>query len=174
MRTVVLEIVRGGAATLLGLYAGGVFFAVIAPSVGRLPGPVYVPYWKALNTDYGRVMPPFLLTCLALLVATCALSYGRGRTAFWLSVAATVLVLATIVLTVTQMEPLNRLVDGWSPDDAPADFAAVRGRWLALHTVRTVLAVLAFVSLLTAQGTDRPKPPHARPATAVVGVGVAR
>lgn len=167
MRTVALEIVRGGAATLLGLYAGGVFFAVIAPSIGRLPGPVYVPYGKPLNADHGRAMPRFLLTCLALLVATCALSYGQGRVVFCLSLAAAVLVLATIVLTVTQMEPLNRLVDGWSPSDPPADFAAVRDRWLALHTVRTVLAVLAFISLLTAQGSDRAEQPHARPAAAV-------
>ncbi|MFF3562464.1 anthrone oxygenase family protein [Streptomyces sp. NPDC002574] len=172
MRTVVLEIVRAGAATLLGLYAGGVFFAVITPSVGRLPGPVYVPYWKALNADYGRVMPPFLLTCLALLVATCALSYRQGPLVFGLSLAAGVLVLATIVLTVTQMEPLNRLVDGWSPSEPPTDFVAVRDRWLTLHTVRTVLAVVAFVSLLVAQGSDREGPSHPRPA-AVGGSAVA-
>ncbi|MFD3456143.1 anthrone oxygenase family protein [Streptomyces sp. NPDC058691] len=172
MRTVVLEIVRAGAATLLGLYAGGVFFTVIAPSVARLPGPAYVPYWKALNADYGRAMPPFLLTCLALLIATCALSYRQGPLVFCLSLAAAVLVLGTIVLTVTQMEPLNRLVDGWSSDAPPADFTAVRDRWLTLHTVRTVLAVLAFVSLLIAQGSDREELPHPRPA-AVGGAAVA-
>jgi hypothetical protein len=151
MPTMVLQIVRAAATALLGLYAGGVFFVVIAPSLGRLPASAYVPYWQALNTDYGRAMPPFLLTCLGLLAATAALTYGRGRLAFVLTVAAAVLVVATIVLTVTQMEPLNRLADGWSADRPPVDWQTLRQRWLTLHAVRTVIALLAFVSLLAAR-----------------------
>ena len=166
MRPLLFDLTRTLATAMLGLYAGGVFFIVIAPSVGRLPASAYVPYWQAVNIDYGRAMLPFLLTCLALLIATAALSYGRGWPVFTLSVVAALLVIATIVLTVTQLEPINRVADTWSPERLPTDWAAQRQRWLALHTVRTILAVLAFASLLTAKALDRPSTPSARPAAA--------
>jgi hypothetical protein len=71
-------------------------------------------------------MPPFLLTCLGLLVVTCVLSYRRGWPVFGLTAGALLLVLGTIVLTVTQLEPINQLADAWNPDRPPADFAALR------------------------------------------------
>ncbi|MEW2444385.1 DUF1772 domain-containing protein [Micromonospora marina] len=160
----IVESVRTAATALLGLYAGGVFFTVITPSVGRMPPSAYVPYWQALNTDHGRAMPPFLLACLVLLIATAVLSYGRGRPVFILSVIAALLVIATIVLTVSQLEPLNRVADTWSADRPPANWAAERDRWITLHTVRTVAAVLAFASLLIAKAVDRPSVPSAQAA----------
>jgi uncharacterized membrane protein len=173
LRPLLLETARTVATAMLGLYAGGVFFTVLAPSVGRLPASAYVPYWQALNIDYGRAMPPFLLTCLASLIATAALSYGRGWPVFTLSVIAVLLVITTIILTVTQLEPINRVVDTWSPDRPPTDWATQRQRWLTLHTVRTIVAMLAFASLLTAKSLDRPSAPSAeldlsRPHRAVV------
>lgn len=155
MRPLLLEITRMASTLLLGLYAGGVFFVVVAPSLGRLPGPAYVRYWQALNTDYGRAMPPFLLTCLALVLITCVLSYRRGWLVFALTAGALLLVLCTIVLTVTQMEPINQLANTWNPDQPPADWAVLRQRWVTLHAVRTAIAVLAFAGLLTAQMIDR-------------------
>jgi disulfide bond formation protein DsbB len=155
MRTTLLDLIRTAATVLLGLYAGGVFFVVLAPSLRRLPGDAYVRYWQSLNTDYARAMPPMLLTCLALMVATCALSYRHGRLVFGLGTVAVLLTAATIVLTVTQMEPLNRLADTWDPTQLPADWAEVRQRWLTLHTARTVIAVLAFIAFLAANTLDR-------------------
>lgn len=155
MRATVLDLVRTAATVLLGLYAGGVFFVVIAPSLGRLPGDAYVRYWQGLNTDYGRVMPPILLVCLALMVTTCVLTYRHGWLVFGLGTVAVLLTVATIVVTVTQMEPLNRLADGWNPAQLPADWADVRQRWLTLHTVRTVIAMLAFIAFITAHTLDR-------------------
>jgi uncharacterized membrane protein len=153
---------------LLGLFAGGVLFVVIAPSLTDLPGAAYVPYWQALNDDYGRAMPPLLLTCMALILTSAILSHtrGRGRLTVWLTVTALLLVALTVVVTVTQMEALNRLADAWDPRQLPADWADVRQRWLTWHNLRTVLAVLAFASLLTAQATDRPGP---APATTRTG-----
>ncbi|GAA0440947.1 hypothetical protein Acor_12070 [Acrocarpospora corrugata] len=140
---------------LLGLFAGGVFFTVLAPSLRLLPGPAYVRYWQALNIDYGRAMPVLLLTCLALLLATCVLSYRRGWLVFGLSVAALLLIAATIVLTVTQLEPLNLLANSWNADQLPADWTDARESWWTLHAVRTVMAVTAFAGLLVAQAVDQ-------------------
>ncbi len=88
------------------------------------------------------------------MVATPVLSARRGPLVLGTAVAATVLVVATIVLTVTQVEPLNRLADSWNPDALPADRGTVRDTWTGLHLVRTVLAVAAFALLLASQVAD--------------------
>ncbi|GGO70056.1 DUF1772 domain-containing protein [Nonomuraea cavernae] len=155
MRVVLLEVARTGATLLLGLFAGGLVFTVLAPSLRSLPGSAYVRYWQALNTDYRRAMPVLLLTCLVLLLATCVASYPRGRLGFWLVVAATLLLVATIALTLTALDPLNQLADSWDADRPPAGWADVRLRWWTLHLVRTAMATLGFVALLIAQVVDR-------------------
>jgi len=161
MRTsLLLQIARTAAVLLLGLYAGGVLFGVLAPSVMLLPGSAYLPYWQALNADYGRAMPVLLLTTLAFLVLTCILSFldRRGQRIFILSVVALLLTIATIVLTVTQLEPLNRLANSWTVENLPTEWVDVRARWWTLHIIRTILAVLAFAALLIAQAIDNAAP----------------
>jgi len=149
-----LTVTRSIALLLVGLYAGGLLFVVLAPSAGRLPGSAYVRHWQALNTDYGRVMPPLLLTSVLALIITTALSGHRGALVFALSAGALVLVVLTIVLTVAVMDPLNRLADSWDPDHLPARWPEVRHRWAALHLVRTLLAVAAFAGLTLTQVID--------------------
>ncbi|MEU5869096.1 DUF1772 domain-containing protein [Nonomuraea sp. NPDC047529] len=143
------------ATLLIGLYAGGVAFVVLAPSVARLPGPAYVRYWRALNVDHGRAMPPLLPAGIAALIVVTALSWRRGWFAFGAGAVALILVILTVVLTLAGLGPLNRMADAWDPDLLPADWQEIRGRWQNLHLVRTGLALAAFVCLLTVQTFDR-------------------
>ncbi|MEO6956427.1 MAG: DUF1772 domain-containing protein [Antricoccus sp.] len=150
-----LEFARSIALLSVGLYAGGVLFVVLAPSTGRLPGPAYVRQWQALNTDYGRAMPPLLLTCVLALIATTALSWHHGPLVLGLGICALVLVVLIMALTVVVMEPLNRTADSWNPDQLPITWQQVRQRWAGLHLVRTILGVSAFACLVLAQAVDR-------------------
>ncbi|WP_336204004.1 DUF1772 domain-containing protein [Nonomuraea sp. LPB2021202275-12-8] len=150
-----LTVSRTVALLLVGVYAGGVVFVVIAPSVSRLPGSAYVRYWQALNVDYGRGMPPMLLTGIAVLLVVAVLSWSRGWLVFGLTVAALILVILTVVLTLAGMEPLNRTANTWDPDRLPAGWQEIRQQWFNLHLVRTALALAAFACLIVAQGADR-------------------
>lgn len=53
-----------------------------------------------------------------------------------------------IVLMVTiwaaQINPINKLVNSWTPDRLPPNWAQFRDRWHYLHTVRLVLSAVAF------------------------------
>ncbi|MGW0433364.1 anthrone oxygenase family protein [Micromonospora sp. NPDC003197] len=158
MHRISLPIVRAAGTLLLGLFTGGMFCLLLAPSVRELPAPAYIHYWQALNTDYPRNMPPLLLTCLALLLLSGVLSYRRGWWVFGLTGGAALLVAATVVLTVAVLEPINHVVDTWSPDAPPADWAELRDRWWRLHTVRTALVLVAFAGMLAVQVIDRPRP----------------
>ncbi|WP_449373702.1 anthrone oxygenase family protein [Arthrobacter psychrolactophilus] len=155
MRQLILQIARTTSVFIVGLYAGGVFLFSLAPSVGRLPATSYLPYWQALNADYASTMPPLLLLGLVLLIVTCVSQFRHSRLTFGLTAAAVVLLAATIVLTVTQLEPLNQLANGWSLDQLPADWEGIRKHWWSLHTGRTVLALLAFAALLVADASER-------------------
>lgn len=159
MRIWSFEIVRALATVLVALYAGGVFLVVIAPSVTRLPADAYTLWWQAMNRDMGRAMPPMLLSCLGLLILTAVLGYGRSKPAFVAAVVAILLILATIGLTVIQMEPLNAVGDTWNPNAPPADWTEVRSRWQRLHLVRTLFALLTLATLLSAYVVERAGPP---------------
>jgi uncharacterized membrane protein len=148
------RIVRAFALLLVGIYAGGVTFALLAPSTFGLPGSAYVPYWQALNHDYGTVMPILLLTGLVVVVAAAVLSRRRPRPVLALTVGAAVLVIAVIALTVTQMEPLNQLVGSWDPNQLPVTWPAVLAEWHTWHWLRTILALAAFGSLLASSVLD--------------------
>lgn len=152
--SVTLFTLRAISTLLVGLYAGGVFFTVLAPSVNRLPGQAYVPYWQAENTDYGRVMPVLVLASLMATVATAFLSRGHGLAVGLLTILGALLVAATIVVTLVFMEPLNRAADGWNPSGLPDGWEAVRAQWLHWHLLRTVCAVAAFGCLVVAQAID--------------------
>ncbi|MEV4246360.1 hypothetical protein AB0J63_23430 [Streptosporangium canum] len=56
-----------------------------------------------------------------------------------------------------------RLADSWNADRPPADWTDIRRHWWTLHTIRTAMAVLAFLALLIANVADRTKgaPPGA-------------
>ena len=154
MNLLALQVTRGASLFLVGLYAGGVLFTVLAPSLADLPGPAYVRYWQALNDDYGRTMPVLLLTAIVCTLVAAVLSRGRGGLVLGLSVLALLLLVSTVVLTLTQMEPLNRLADSWNPDHLPADWSETQKSWLSWHAVRTAVGMAAFASLLAAQTLD--------------------
>ncbi|MGW4470765.1 anthrone oxygenase family protein [Nonomuraea sp. NPDC004354] len=158
--SLVLTASRMVALLLVGLYAGGVFFVVIAPSVTRMPGPAYVRYWQALNVDYGRGMPPLLLAGIAAMFVVSVLSWRRGWLVFGVSSAALILVILAVCLTLAGMEPLNQIANSWDPDRLPADWHESRQRWVNLHLVRTALALAAFACLIIGQGVDRAGPEH--------------
>lgn len=150
-----LAVARSIALLLVGLYTGGVVFIVLAPSAARLPGPTYVGQWQALNKDYSRAMPLLLLTTVAALIVTTVLSWHRGQLVVLLDIAAVLLVVLTIVLTVAAMEPLNRLANSWNPDRLPDVWDQTRQRWIRLHLARTVMALAAFACALVAAAVDR-------------------
>ena len=154
MNDLALLLTRSAATLLVGLFAGGVLFTVLAPSLADLPGSAYVRSWQALNQDYGRAMPVLLLTAIACTLAATVLALRRGPVAIGFTAAGLILTVATVVLTVARMEPLNELANGWDPDRLPADWSEVRSQWLGLHGIRTALAVSAFVSLLVVQALD--------------------
>lgn len=100
------------------------------------------------------LLVPAILSSIALAVAV----IRRGGTKRWLPLAAVLLLLVTLVISVSISVPINTAQSNWSVVAPPADWSAVRDRWQLAHVARTTTAVLAFALLtLTAMPAASPK-----------------
>lgn len=136
----------------MGVMAGVfVIFAVtIMPGLGRTDDRTFVGAFQAI--DRAIMNPLFLLTFLGALgfPALAAVLYlpAQSRSVLPWIVAALVLYLAVVVITMRVNVPLNEEIKAAGHPDQVADLTAVRERfeapWVRWNLVRTVLNVLAF------------------------------
>ncbi|GHF55348.1 putative membrane protein [Deinococcus metalli] len=142
-----MRLILGLATFLAGLNAGllmtGVLESIHMKTVG-LGG--YLQFHQPRDQLYRRVMPPLLLTLMALCIV-CGL-FGMSGSARLLSWVAFALVALDIMLTVRVMVPLNGWLQKFDALNPPPEAQQVRERWYALHPLRTVLGLGAFVALL--------------------------
>jgi uncharacterized membrane protein len=152
-----VKLVRAAALILavvtVGMFAGvfGLYSNAIMPGLRRTDDRTFVGAFQAIDTAV--INPRFLSTLFGGLGFTglaVALHVGEEHWAAlpWL-VAAFVLYLIVIIVTVTVNVPLNDAIKAAGDPDRITDLAAVReqfseNRWLRWNHLRTVLTVSAF------------------------------
>jgi uncharacterized membrane protein len=152
-----LRILTLVAATIaVGLMAGvfAAFTLAIMPGLRRTDHRTFVAAFQAI--DRAIINPLFLLCFLGALgftaLAAVASLPADVRSVLPWVLAAFMLYLATLVITVRVNVPLNNAIKAAGDPDRIADLAAVRerfdeGRWARWNAARTVLSVLALGSL---------------------------
>ena len=89
-----------------------------------------------------------IATLLPALIATAVLVYRDfGTNRRWLTVAALILLVSVLGLTVMVNLPINADQLHWNTQSPPADWTTVRDSWQIAHTFRTTAAFLAFAAL---------------------------
>jgi len=127
----------------LGLLAGMMLGILIAGYAARgLPEESWTRRFQIENRLFTKTMPPSLMLPLLGLMALVPLTHDAVRS--WFAVAA-VLTAIVLIITIALEVPINRRVASWSAGAAPANWTAVRDRWLWYHLARTVVGVLAFL-----------------------------
>ena len=127
----------------LGLLAGMMLGILIAGYAARgLPEESWTLRFQIENRLFTKTMPPSLMLPLLGLMALLPLTHDAVRS--WFAVAA-VLTAIVLVITIALEVPINRKVASWTPGAAPANWTAVRDRWLWYHLARTVVGLLAFL-----------------------------
>jgi uncharacterized membrane protein len=97
---------------------------------------------QVMDALFRRVLPAWWnLTALALIVSA-VLTRGPSRVLF---AVAAVLMLVALAVTVRVEVPMNRAIALWDSAAPPANWAAVRDRWLMFHLVRTCCGTVAFL-----------------------------
>jgi hypothetical protein len=146
----------------LALLPSAVFFGIavylfIAPAYDKLSGRAFVEFFHKVD-PYMKVRAPRLgLARFALLLLLLGLT-GRqwAGVPFWLTAAAWLLGVVSMVIAVRGNVPLGRQMDHWSPDAPPPGWETVRDRWLRYHDLRGAAEAASFVLLLAAALLYRP------------------
>jgi uncharacterized membrane protein len=77
-------------------------------------------------------------------------AYMARAEARWCFLAAGLLLLVGIAVTIAIEVPINKAIASWTPDRMAADWAERRARWVRFHWVRTVMGMAAFACAVAA------------------------
>jgi uncharacterized membrane protein len=132
------------AVLMVGLLAGLMLGTGIEQrSLRALDAFAWVTEHQVMDAVFSRLMPPFWNATAAMLLIATLFSPGRSR---WCFAAGAALLILSLVVTVRIEVPMNRAIAHWNPAAAPANWSAIRDRWLAFHALRTVSGITAFVA----------------------------
>jgi uncharacterized membrane protein len=142
---------------LVGLLAG-VLVGVLMVETALLDVPASV-YTAVQKPKHAIFEPIALVYALTVVFGITILAMSRGQfrtTAFAFTAAGMLCLIASIVTTLLVNVPINaEIMNTWSVESPPADWAQVRDRWNLFHTIRTGLNVVAFLFLLLAATASR-------------------
>src|SRR6195952_3058459 len=108
----------------------GVEFAVavfVNPIFDRLPNDGGLHARSDGARVVGGVMPIWYIGSLLLVAAWMAVAWNDSRT--WAVLTAGILLVASVIMSVTLLVPINSRVAKWSVADAPADWRQQGRRW---------------------------------------------
>jgi uncharacterized membrane protein len=141
--TVLIQIFSLCAVILTGIVAGSMFGAGLSLYSSRqLPEDAWTMRFQLEDSIFARVMPTLSQAQLLCLVVSLFLTHGASRVLWG---AATALSLVVLAISIGLEVPLNKQIQLWTPGAAPAEWMAIRDRWLWNHLCRAIAAVSAFV-----------------------------
>jgi hypothetical protein len=143
-----MEIVQFAALVLTSLSMGVHFgtWLTEAPLRETQSGALFTEVQQGRDRVAARVMP-ILGNAAILSVAACVVLARAIPGAFALSLAALILIIGDMAVTLAGNVPINKQVQSWKVTAPPPEWAALRDRWEKLHTMRTVLIVSGFALL---------------------------
>ncbi|MGW1227667.1 anthrone oxygenase family protein [Streptomyces sp. NPDC002530] len=129
-----------------GLYAGFLltFLIAIMPGLAALPDDGFTAAMRRFNEKVPG--PVFLLLFLGVIAFPAVAAFTEhGEDGWPLVLAALACAVASHLITVAGNIPLNNALAASEGDDDTAARTAFEPRWNALHRIRTVLSLAAFV-----------------------------
>jgi hypothetical protein len=133
---------------LTGIMAGEEFvvrYGVRAP-LATLTAKAHIQMRQALILKLRILVPAIYLPTLVSAIAV--LTLDGSQPGFGFRLAGVLLLLTWILITLTGTGPINAATLEWKPNDPPEGWKTLVDTWDGLNTLRTVAAVLAFISLL--------------------------
>ena len=136
--------------TLAGLMAGNelALSAFVNPAVWQLESGAQAQGLSLLARSLGRVMPVWYSLCLALLALDTYLH--RHQTALAALLVAAALWAGAIVLSISALVPINNRIASLNKEAPAPGWERDHRKWDALHRVRILLLMLAFLIVVNA------------------------
>ena len=147
-------------AVLLALTAGRAFWVWVGESPIGMAGATYVDLFQTLDR---RIAIPIAVIGIfgPVFAGASAAVYRLNRPMFFCLIAACVLGVIGVLVTVLVSVPINEQIATWDPRALPPGYEAVLRQWWNWHALRLVTSVgamcLTFIALL-ARGNERVGP----------------
>jgi anthrone oxygenase-like protein len=131
---------------LFNALASGVVLSHVLERPGKmaLAPATYIEVQQKLFTTYGMAVGALETFALLTTLAWWLLDHG------WLVGLAALADAAMIGIWAIGINPINQRVNRWRIGALPVDWARLRDRWEALHTIRAILSLVALCALLLA------------------------
>jgi len=136
-----------------GLYTGLLFSDRIGvtPVRPQLPASSFVLYQQQLHIRFVILMPILLFTSLLSGLISLVLLRRQLRTkTFVFTAVATLCTLIVIVLTRSVNVPINEALMTWQVSSPPPNVMELWSPWEQTHTIRTIVSLIGFSSLIAA------------------------
>jgi uncharacterized membrane protein len=113
--------------------------------------------------NLATVMAVLMIASTVAGLALTVLLFRRGPSvARWLALAAFVLMVGVLVVTLAVEVPIDNKIKDWTVTTLPSDWEDTRSRWATFHTLRTFLSLgavaAAVAAALTTPSGDSPNP----------------
>jgi uncharacterized membrane protein len=94
-----------------------------------------------------RILMP---SCILFMILSASLYPDKKSAGFYFSVAACVLIVTSLLITLLVEVPIDNQIKTWRAESMPADWQIIRARWQLFHTARTFTSLTSFASLAAA------------------------
>ena len=107
----------------------------------------FIQLQQVIHKTFVRMMPVLILGALVGSVTWAVLLRSRWRTdEFWLVSGASVAMMCILAMTRAVNIPINKRLMTWDAAEPPSDLSVVWAPWERIHSIRTVLAIVAFAA----------------------------
>lgn len=129
------------------LASGGAFVVYLAYDPSGMSAAFYV---ETMQHAIRVLLPLAVVLNLGLFFTiVSAVLARRDRLSFYLSMAASICIIASFLLTVFGNWPINNQIITWSINSPPSNWTELRDAWWRFHVARTVMGIggLSFIIL---------------------------
>ena len=135
-------------ALVAGMFYGP--WAALSRSMRTFPPEVFLAIVDRMNRNMAPVMTVLMPATVFAMIPVLIGSYGTYPKIFSLYVAAFVLFIVALVVTVLVEVPLVKEIVTWTVDTLPPNWQQLRDRWVRFHIIRVVAGLASLVLLLIA------------------------
>jgi uncharacterized membrane protein len=121
--------------------------AGVSRAVPVLSPSSFIQLQQTIHKTFARMMPVLVIGSVLGSVLWAVLLRACWRTAgFWLVSGASLMMVCAGTMTRAINIPINKRLMSWDAAAPPSDLSTVWGRWEQIHSIRTMLAIVAFAA----------------------------
>ena len=110
-------------------------------AMSRLSSATYVEFHQATNNTFNPYMPIVVVGALLGGIVLAILSPGIHSLSGELAMAGSVCYAGVLAIALLTDVPINKQIAHWSVQSPPADWTAIRARWIRFHIARTLFSL---------------------------------